>query len=86
MSTITITGVQAILNNQDTIFMKQGRGTKIHLSAGSCRDNNLLCGVTYARNGSRASYLMAYTVDQVDTKDMCKNCLVIVHHAVTPIV
>ena len=86
MSTITITGIQAILNNQDTIFMKQGRGTKIHISAGSCRDNNLLCGVTYARNGSRASYLMALSLEQVNTKDICKNCLLIVQHAVTPIV
>jgi hypothetical protein len=86
MNTITIASVKAILNNDETVFMKRGTGKKVHLSAGATRVNNLLCGVTYSRSGSRASYLRTYTAIEVPVQDLCKNCLEVVHLAVTPIV
>ena len=76
---ITLDQIQAALNAPETIFMKQGKGGKVvHISAGACRDNNLLCGVTYSRNGRRASYLFALTgYKQMETESMCKNCVAI---------
>ena len=86
MTTITIQGVRNILNNCDTIFMKQGKGGKsVHLSDGACRTNNLLCGVTYSRNGNRQSYLFPLSITQADTLTMCKNCLAILHAKVQPV-
>lgn len=59
-----------------TVFMRQGRGGKvIHLSAGSCRQNNLYCGATYSFGGSRRSYLFPLPIQEADTDQMCKNCL-----------
>ena len=85
MNIITLVGIQAILNDFDTIFMRQGRGTVTHLSVGSCRQNNLLCGVTYSRNGNRASHLIALTgYTEMPVKSMCKNCLKIVQDSVKP--
>lgn len=86
MQTLTLIAVQEILRDKETVFMKQGRGVKIHISAGACRANNLLCGATYSRSGSRASYLRTYAVDAVPVSDLCKNCIDVVHLAVTPIV
>ena len=85
MNTFTLVGIQAILNDSDTIFMRQGRGSVVHLSAGSCRQNNLLCGVTYSRSGNRASHLMALTgYTEMPVESMCKNCIKIVQDAVQP--
>lgn len=86
MTTISITSIQMILNNTDTIFMKRGGGKAVHLSDGACRDNNLLCGATYSRNGARASYLHSLArLTEVETILMCKNCLAAVQNAVEPI-
>jgi len=86
MLKVTLVGVRLILNDQDTIFMKRGSGKVVHLSVGDCRQNNLLCGVTYSRNGSRSSYLRALTgYAEINTTDMCKNCLKIVQNAETPV-
>jgi len=86
MTQITIQGIKDILNDQDTIFMKQGKGgKKVHLSVGACRENNLLCGVTYSRNGNRSSYLFKLHFNQVETDLMCKDCLAIVHEKVQPV-
>ena len=81
MVTISIQGIKEILNNPDTIFMKKGKnGNVVHLSDGAVRENNLLCGVTYSRNGNRQSYLFPfYKLEQIDTASMCKNCFAIVH-------
>jgi hypothetical protein len=86
MQTITLIAVQEILGDKDTVFMKQGHGAKLHISAGACRANNLLCGVTYSRGGSRASFIRPWTVDKVEVQDLCKKCLDALHLAVTPIV
>jgi hypothetical protein len=86
MNTITIASIKAILNDENTVFMKRGKGEKIHLSAGACRVNNLLCGVTYSRAGSRGSHIYALTIIEVPVQNVCKNCLEVVHLAVTPIV
>jgi hypothetical protein len=80
MSTLQLDEVIAILPFQDasqTIFMKQGKGGKVvHLSHGSVRVNNLLCGVTYSRNGSRSSYLFSLTgYTEMQISSMCKKCL-----------
>lgn len=86
MLKITLASIRLILNNNDTIFMKRGRGKVVHLSVGDCRQNNLLCGVTYSRNGGRRdSYLYALTgYAEMATTDMCKNCLKVVQDAVVP--
>jgi hypothetical protein len=81
MATITLNEIIAALpdndDSQKTIFMKQGKGGKVvHLSAGSCRENNLLCGVTYSRNGNRSSYLFSLTgYKEIEIASMCKNCM-----------
>jgi hypothetical protein len=86
MLKVTLVGIRLILNDQDTIFMKRGSGKVVHLSAGDCRQNNLLCGVTYSRNGNRSSYLRALTgYTEINTTDMCKNCLKIVQNVETPV-
>jgi hypothetical protein len=86
MLKITLVGIRLILNDEDTIFMKRGTGKVVHLSAGACRSNNLLCGVTYSRNGGRASHLRALTgYTEMNTTDMCKNCLKVVQDSVAPI-
>jgi len=73
---VTVEQIQEITNNADTIFMKQGKGGKtVHVSAGACRQNNLLCGVTYSRNGRRQSYLFPLNLTTVNVDSMCKNCL-----------
>jgi hypothetical protein len=83
---ISLSSVQAILNDTDTIFMKRGTGKAVHISAGACRINNLLCGVTYSRNGGRASYIRALSgLKEVEVSLMCKNCLANVQNAVQPI-
>lgn len=82
---ITLEGIRGILGDRDTVFMRQGRGAAIHLSVGSCRANNLLCGVTYARNGSRSSYIRPLSLSQADTNEICKKCLKIVQEKITPI-
>jgi len=76
---ITLDEIRATLNQPETIFMKQGKGGKaIHISDGACRENNLLCGVTYSRNGSRASYLFSLTgYKEMEKETMCKNCVAI---------
>jgi hypothetical protein len=86
MAKITLIGIRSILNNEDTIFMKQGRGKSVHLSAGACVANNLLCGVTYSRGGNRSSYIYALTgYAEMDTELMCKKCVKAVQDAVEPI-
>lgn len=86
MLKITLNSIRLILNNDDTIFMKRGSGKVVHLSVGDCRQNNLLCGVTYSRNGGRSSYLHALTgYTEMETTDMCKNCLKVVQDAVVPV-
>jgi hypothetical protein len=81
MATITLTEIIAALpandDSQKTIFMKQGKGGKVvHLSAGACRANNLLCGVTYSRGTGRGSYLFALTgYNEMPVSAMCKNCI-----------
>lgn len=73
---VTVEQVQEITNDSNTIFMKQGKGGKtVHVSAGACRQNNLLCGVTYSRNGRRQSYLFPLNLTEVNVDSMCKNCL-----------
>ena len=81
---ITLEGIREILADQDTVFMRQGRGAAIHLSVGSCRANNLLCGVTYSRSGSRSSYIRPLSLSQADTSEICKKCLRIVQDKITP--
>lgn len=80
MSIMKLEEARIALGEPETIFMKQGKsGKAIHLSVGACRENNLLCGVTYARNGRRASYLFALTgYEQMETELMCKNCVAVV--------
>lgn len=86
MLKVTLAGIRLILNDENTIFMKRGSGKVVHLSAGDCRQNNLLCGVTYSRNGSRSSYLHALTgYAEMNVSDMCKNCLKIIQDAVVPV-
>jgi hypothetical protein len=75
---ITLEEIRAILGDEATVFMKQGNGKLIHLSAGDCRSNNLLHGVTYSRNGSRGSYIYALTLPSMPVELMCKKCLVVV--------
>jgi hypothetical protein len=77
MATISIQEVRAMLKEETPItsFMRQGRGSVIHLSEGDSKENNLLHGVTYSRNGSRASYIFRVSVDSVDSDNMCKKCL-----------
>lgn len=82
---ITLEGIRGILGDPATVFMRQGRGAAIHLSIGNCRANNLLCGVTYSRSGSRSSYIRPLSLSQADTSEICKKCLKIVQEKVTPI-
>ena len=81
---ITLEGIREILADRDTVFMRQGRGAAIHLSVGSCRANNLLCGVTYSRSGSRSSYIRPLSLSQADTSEICKKCFKIVQDKITP--
>jgi hypothetical protein len=71
--------VEALSSKSDadkTIFMKQGRGKVVHISDGACRQNGLLCGITYSRNGSRASYLLGLTgYTEMPVSQMCKHCV-----------
>jgi ribosomal protein S27E len=76
---ITIEEIRTILADETTVFMKQGKSGKfIHISAGDCRNNNLLHGVTYARNGSRASYIYSVSYTSLTTDVICKKCLAVV--------
>lgn len=85
MTTITLASIKAILGNETVSFMKKGRGGKVaHISEG--RDNNLLCGVTYSRSGSRSdSKQFPLYILETKTDVMCKNCLKIVQDAVKPV-
>ena len=86
MSKITLVGIRIILNDEDTIFMKQGHGKSVHLSAGATLANNLLCGVTYSRSGRRSSYIRPLTgYTEMDTELMCKKCVKVVQDAVQPV-
>jgi hypothetical protein len=82
---ITIQGIREILEEGETVFMRQGRGAMIHLSVGNCRANNLLCGVTYSRSGSRSSYIRPLSLSKASVNEICKKCLKIVQEKVTPI-
>ena len=77
---VTLAEIIGALSNKSeadqTIFMKQGRGKVVHISDGAVRQNGLLCGVTYARNGSRSSYLVALTgYKEMPASTMCKHCI-----------
>ena len=73
---LTIQAVRESLNDSETIFMAQGKGSKVvHISAGDCKSNNLLHGATYARGGSRRpSIIFPIRKDVVDTDSLCKKC------------
>ena len=86
MSKITLVGIRIILNDENTVFMKQGHGKSVHLSVGSVMSNNLLCGVTYSRSGSRSSFIRPLTgYTEMDTELMCKKCVKAVQDAVEPV-
>jgi hypothetical protein len=78
--TITLAEIIEALSNKSeadqTIFMKQGRGKVVHISDGACRQNNLLCGITYSRGSGRSSYLVALTgYKEMSTSAVCKHCI-----------
>jgi hypothetical protein len=76
LNSLVLAEVREMLKDNDIVFMRQGFGARVHLSDGDCRNNNLLHGITYSRNGSRNSYIYPISFDSVPEGTMCRKCLI----------